>query len=177
MTRSSSIRVLILVAALGVLPLAAWSQATSDDESETIAALRAEIERLKGIVPSQAVAMTQVAYNFGNLWFAAHAENWPLAQFYFNETRTRLRWALRIVPVRRISTGEVALEALLAALEADQLAALGRALQEHDVGRFEAAYRDVMSGCEGCHAASEKPYLRLHAPDRPPEPLMEFNAR
>jgi len=177
MTRSLMIPALILVAALCCVPRIAWPQEAPDDESESIDALKVEIERLKGIVPAQAVAMTQVAYNFGNLWFAVHAENWPLAQFYFNETRTRMRWAMRIVPVRRISRGEVALEPLLAALEANQLAALERAVGARDVERFESAYQDVMNACEGCHAASEKAYLRLQVPERPPEPMIDFNPR
>jgi hypothetical protein len=57
-------------------------------------------------MPGQSLAMTQVAYNINNLWFAAHAGNWPLAQFYFGDARGRLRWALRITPVRKISTGD-----------------------------------------------------------------------
>ena len=69
-----------MIAILGIAGAAAQqaTPAASDDP----AALRAEIERLKSIVPGQATAMTQVAYNFNNLWFAAHAENWPLAEFY-----------------------------------------------------------------------------------------------
>lgn len=175
MTPRLMIPALILVAASSCLPHVVYTQTAPDDEPESIERLEAEIERLKGIVPAQAVAMTQVAYNFGNLWFAAHAENWSLAQFYFSETRTRMRWAMRIVPVRSISTGEVALEPLLSALEANQLTALERALSERDIDWFETAYREVMNGCEGCHAASEKAYLRLRIPDRPPEPLIDFD--
>jgi hypothetical protein len=156
------------------LPCATLPQEMPGDRSDPIESLEAELERLKGIVPDQAVAMTQVAYNFGNLWFAAHAENWALAQFYFSETRTRMRWAMRIAPVRRLSTGEIELEPLLAMLEANQLPALERALSQRDVERFERAYQDVMDACEGCHAASDKAYLRLRVPDRPPEPLIDF---
>ena len=81
---------------------------------------------------------------------------------------------MRTVPVRRISSGEVALEPLLAGLEANQLGALERAVAEHDLERLETANEAVLQGCEGCHAASEKAYLRLRIPDRPPEPLIEF---
>lgn len=168
------IRALILVATFSLFASAACAQDAGDDDKSEVESLKTDVERLKSIVPGQAVAMTQVAYNFGNLWFAAHAENWPLAQFYFNETRTRLRWAMRITPVRRISTGELALEPLLKALESNQLATLERAVADHDLKRFESAYTDVMGTCHGCHAASEKPYLRLRVPERPPEPLIDF---
>jgi hypothetical protein len=142
---------------------------------ENLAALHAEIERLKSIVPGQAFAMTQVAYNFNNLWFAAHAENWPLAQFYVNETRVRLRWAMRITPVRKISTGEVELQPLLDALEKDPLARVADAVAAKSVPQLETAYRDTLEGCHACHAASEKPYLELQTPTAPAEPMIRFS--
>ena len=145
--------------------------AAGDDD---VAALRTEIERLKSIVPGQAFAMTQVAYNFNNLWFAAHAENWPLAQFYFNETRVRLRWALRITPVRKISTGDVELQPFLDALEKDPLAKLGEAVAAKNVAQLGGAYRATLESCHACHAASEKAYLELQVPATPAEPLIRF---
>lgn len=142
--------------------------------SDDPAALRAEIERLKSIVPGQAFAMTQIAYNFNNLWFAAHAENWPLAQFYLSETRVRLRWALRITPVRKISTGDLTLQPFLDALEQDHLAKVADALTAKSVGQLESAYRATLEGCHACHTASEKPYLALQVPVTPAEPLIRF---
>jgi hypothetical protein len=148
-------------------------EAGSDDPS----ALRAEIERLKSIVPGQAFAMTQVAYNFNNLWFAAHAENWPLAQFYVNETRVRLRWALRITPVRKISTGDLELQPFLDALEKEHLAKLVDAVAAENVAQLETEYRAALEGCHACHAASEKPYLELQVPTAPAEPMIRFAPR
>jgi hypothetical protein len=150
--------------------------AGTEPETKSIETLQAEIERLNRIVPGQAVAMTQVAYNFSNLWFAMHAENWPLAQFYFNETRVRLRWALRIQPARRLASGELELGPLLERLEGNQLAAVGASVEGHDLAQFEAAYRSMLDGCYGCHVASEKPYLKLRVPNAPAETLIDFAA-
>ena len=144
------------------------------NQAEEIALLKAEVERLRSIVPAQAVAMTQVAYNFSNLWFAVEQQNWPLAQFYFNETRTRLRWAMRIAPVRKISSGEVELGPLLDVLEQGDLAALGRIVENKDVSQFAGAYDKVLNGCYGCHVASEKPFLRLKVPAAPAEGMIIF---
>jgi hypothetical protein len=153
---------------------AAIAQQATLPPSDDPAALRAEIERLKSIVPGQAFAMTQVAYNVNNLWFAAHAENWPLAQFYFNETRVRLRWALRITPVRKIATGDLELQPLLDSLEKGALARLGDAVMANDVVQLETAYRATLDGCHACHVASEKPYLELQVPATPAEPMIRF---
>lgn len=144
-------------------------------ESNDPAALRAEIAHLKDIVPGQSLAMTQVAYNFNNLWFAVHAGNWPLAQFYYGDTRGRLRWALRITPVRKISKGDLELQPFLDALEKGPYAELGEALKVKNVKQFESAYRSTLQTCEACHAASEKPYLKLQVPKAPAEPMIDFS--
>jgi hypothetical protein len=162
------------VALGGAVAQQAGAPAAARDDDDEITALRAEIERLKSIMPGQAFAMTQVAYNFSNLWFATHAENWPLAQFYFNETRVRLRWALRITPVRKISTGDLELQPFLDALEKDPLAKLGEAVTTKNVAQVEGAYRATLESCHACHAASEKGYLELQVPAAPAEPLIRF---
>ena len=144
--------------------------AASDDP----AALRAEIERLKSIVPGQATAMTQVAYNINNLWFAAHAQNWPLAAFYAGEIRARLRWTLRIQPVRKISTGDLELQPLLDALEKDALTKINEAVTAKSLPQFETAYRSALEGCHSCHVAIEKPYLQLQVPTTPAEGMIRF---
>jgi hypothetical protein len=146
----------------------------SATQAEEIATLKAEVERLRSIMPAQAVAMTQVAYNFSNLWFAAQEENWPLAQFYWNETRVRARWAIRISPTRRLPSGEVALQPYLEAFEEPHLAALGTIIADKSSQEFAAAYDDVSEACYSCHVASEKPYLRLSRPERPAEVLINF---
>ena len=161
----------VMIASLGVLGAAAQQTPAASDDP---AALRAEIERLKSIVPGQATAMTQVAYNFNNLWFAAHAQNWPLAQFYANETRVRLRWALRITPVRKISTGDLKLQPLLDALEKGPLAKVGDAITAKNVQQLETAYRATLEAGHACHTASEKPDLALQVPTAPAEPLIRF---
>ena len=155
-------------------PSQAQAPAAANPESNDPPALRAEIERLKSIMPGQSLAMTQVAYNFNNLWFAVRAGNWPLAQFYFGDARGRLRWALRITPVRKISTGNLELEPFLDALEKTQLAKLGETIMAKDVKQFEAAYRATLEGCHACHTASEKPYLELQVPTTPAEPMIHF---
>jgi hypothetical protein len=139
-------------------------------------ALRTEIEHLKSIAQGQSLAMMQVAYNVNMLWFAARAKNWPLAQFYYGDARGRLRLALRIQPVRRLSTGDLELQPILDGLEKGPWASLGEALAARDVKRFETAYKATLAACAGCHAAAEKPYLRLKVPTAPAEPMVDFSA-
>src|SRR5205085_4542592 len=55
-----------------------------------IAALQAEVARLKSVASDQSHAMVDVGYHFANLWFAGEKKNWPLAKFYFDETRSHI---------------------------------------------------------------------------------------
>src|SRR6266704_7027887 len=69
---------------------------------------------ISGLLPDQSHAMVDVGYHFANLWFAGDKENWPLAKYYLQGTRSHLSWAVRLHPVRTISTGaEVDLKGLL----------------------------------------------------------------
>jgi len=45
--------------------------------------------------------MADVGAHFTNLWFAGDHANWPLAQFCLDETKSHLRWAVRIIPKRK----------------------------------------------------------------------------
>ena len=113
-----------------------------------MASLQAEIERLKQVVPDQAHAMQHVDYHFTNLWFAANQSNWPLAQFYFNETRSHLRWAVRIIPVRKDNAGhEIKLQNILEAVENGPLTQLDGAIKAKDREKFVAADEFTLTTC------------------------------
>jgi hypothetical protein len=140
--------------------------------------LQAEIKRLKDGSPDQAHAMMSAAYNFSNLWFAAKAENWPLADFYWGETRSHLRWAVRIIPVRKdLANRDVDLRLILEAFENSPLKQLQEAISAKDHEKVIAAYKFTLETCYACHKATNKPYLRPQIPERPAEPIICFDPK
>jgi hypothetical protein len=144
---------------------------------DVVQKLEAEIKELRGQLPSQSHTMADVAYHFSNLWFAGQARNWPLAEFYWDETRSHLRWAVRVRPVRPLSTGgEFHLADMLAGIEKGPLAALQGSIKAEDASQFSATYKQMLANCYACHVAAEKPYLRLHIPEHPRETMIEFDA-
>jgi hypothetical protein len=170
------------VLTVGVLTLAAVAGVTggpsasrANDDGAEIATLKAEIEQLKGRLPSQSHAIMDVGYHFANLWFAGQKQNWPLAQFYLDETRSHLRWAVRIVPVRRTQAGAVDLGGLLEAVERTGLTDIGKAIGEGKADSFASAYRRTLEGCYACHRASDKPYLRPRIPQEPEARIINFD--
>ena len=152
------------------------ASAQSPDASQPdMAALSTQIDALRGLIPSQSHAMADVDYHFANLWFAAKNSNWPLAEFYLNEAKSHLNWAVRIRPVRRLSSGaEFDLRPVLQGVENSSLADLKVSIDKHDHKAFETAYRQTISACYACHRAAEKPYLRLHIPEAPATRIIDL---
>jgi hypothetical protein len=155
-----------------VLPAALPAELSAD-----VAALKAEITRLKGIVPDQSHAMKDVAYHFANLWFAAQHKNWPLAEFYWAETRSHLRWAIRILPVRKDPQGkDLQLADILDPIEKTALEEVHKAIREQNDEQFPKVYKQMLASCYACHVAAGKPFLRLQIPQQPEVPIIRFES-
>ena len=150
-------RMLLVVLSVGVcsgsvaLTTVVFAQGTGAQQSDS-AALKAEIEALRRLIPSQSHAMADVVYHFSNLWFAGQNSNWPLADFYLNETKSHLNWAVRIRPVRKLSTGQdFDLRPMMQGVENASLAQIKTAIDKKDLKSFEAAYRQTITECHACH--------------------------
>lgn len=164
-----------LVCYRAVSPSQAGQAKQPSDNSAVPAELKSDISMLQDKAADQAHAMVSVAYHFNNLWFAAQNANWPLADFYWNETRSHMRWAVRIIPVRKDSAGyDVKLTEILDSVENTPLAKLRTAIDQQDKRAFDAAYNATLEGCYACHKASDKPFLRLKIPTHPAEPMIQF---
>ncbi len=154
----------------------AVAEGPGTDGQADLALLGTDVETLKQKATDQAHVMTSVAYHFNNLWFAGQHANWPLAQFYWNETRSHLRWAVRVIPVRKDNSGqEIKLGEILEAMENTPLAQLQAAIEAKDPERFDAAYRFSLETCYACHKAADKPFLKPQIPTRPAEPTINFD--
>jgi hypothetical protein len=129
-----------------------------------------------GLLPDQSHAMVDVGYHFANLWFAADKENWPLAKYYLQETRSLLNWAVRLHPVRTTSTGsEINLNGILQAIDNSFLTEIDSAITNKDAARFKVAYRQTLEGCYACHKACEKSFLRPQIPTAPSVSVLNFD--
>jgi hypothetical protein len=157
-------------------PVAGAQAQEAKSKTPDLATLAAELETIKGKLPDQAHAMQDVGYHFSNLWFAGQKEHWQLANFYWSETRSHLRWAVRIIPKRKDTAGrEIDLEAILQALEKSPLKQLEESIKAEDQPAFEKAYRSTVEGCYACHKASDKPFIRPQIPLQPEARVINFN--
>lgn len=158
----------------GLVPNSAAQVATP---ATTEGGLTGEINHLKTLIPDQSHVMADVALHFTNAWFAGQAKNWPLAKFYADETQSHLGWAVRMKPVRKgAAKNDIPLQPYADALIGGPLKELKASIEKEDSGAFAQAYTATLNACYACHVASEKPYLRLHIPERPALEIIQFSA-
>jgi len=141
-----------------------------------IVTVDADVTHLKGTVPTLSHVMADVAFQYSNLWFAAQHKNWPLAAFYFNETRGRIKWMLRINPNPKTPSGEVVnLQGIYDGLETSTVTTLKDAIDKKDSARFVVAYKQMIEGCYSCHKSAGRPYLRPMIPTVVPQTMINYD--
>src|ERR1700687_5313939 len=74
----------------GVIPTVAAQQGRTP--LPTMESLPAEVAQLKALVPSNSHIMMDVQWHWTNLWWAGRKKNWPLALYFFNESRGHIQW-------------------------------------------------------------------------------------
>lgn len=157
-------------------PVANTAVAETAKPAPDVATLAAEIESIKGKLPDQAHAMQDVGYHFSNLWFAGQREHWDLANFYWLETRSHLRWAIRIIPLRKDNAGnDVDVQDILTGFENGPLKELQDAIAAKDKSLFEKRYRSTLENCYSCHKTADKPFIRPQMPSQAETHIINFD--
>jgi len=125
-----------------------------------------EVAQLKALVPSNSHIMMDVQFHWTNLWFAGRRKNWPLAQFFFNETRGHIQWLIRKSPVikSQLDQKDVDVAGIFEGIDTSSLAAVKEAIEAKDSVRFAAAYKTMLESCYACHKSVGRPYLRPMIP-------------
>jgi len=139
--------------------------------------LSTEVAKVETLLPNQSHVMADVSFQFSNLWFAGKAKNWPLAQFFYNETRNRVRWMVRINPVvQDPDKKDVDLQGIFDAVDKDVWSLIKTAIDKKDEAQFESAYKlGLDKGCYSCHKSVGRPYLRPQVPTVPPQTIINFD--
>src|SRR6185436_11662204 len=122
---------------------------------------------------SQSHTMSDVGYHWTNLWFAGEKKNWPLAQFYFEESRAHILWTIQLRPVRKGPDGnDVNLMPIFESIDTSSFKAVAEAIQAQNPAAFVEAYRGTLESCYACHKSSGKPYLRPGVPVAPGQSII-----
>ena len=163
----------------GSIAPSAWAQeaAPAEKQDADLPTLKAEIARLKEII-AESAAMSAVDYHAQNLFFAGKAENWPLADYYWNKTLQHMRLSASLTPVVKDKAGqEVKLGEILQSIESTPSMQVGKAIQSKDLKTFLTSYRALLNGCYSCHRAVDKPFLRPRLPAPPANSIINIDPK
>jgi len=172
----------VLIGALAIWKIPSLAQAPAKDQPKAASSkvdlpeLSDDVARLKNITPNLSHVMADVAFQYSNLWFAGQKKNWPLAMFYYNETRGRIRWMLRINPNPKTPEGEVVnLQGIFDGIDTSSLAGLKKAIEDKNSDKFTSAYKLMLDSCYSCHKSAGRPYLRPVVPTVPPQSIISYS--
>jgi hypothetical protein len=143
----------------------------------TMESLPAEVAQLKALVPSNSHIMMDVQFHWTNLWFAGRRRNWPLALYFFNESRGHIQWLIRKSPMIRNNTEgkDVDISGIFDGIDTSSLAAVKTAIEAKDSAQFASTYKTMLESCYACHKSVGRPYLRPQIPQAQVQSMLNFD--
>ncbi len=94
------------------------------------------------------------------LWYAGRAGNWTLAAYEADE----LGETFEDVATYQADWENVPVAQLIKTIIDPALESMKAAIAAKNAGRFEQAYKALTSGCDACHAAAKKAFIRIKVP-------------
>ena len=120
------------------------------------------IDDIAAMLPGPARLMTEVGQRWWKVYYAAKAENWPLAEFEAKEVHELIDTCIITRP-KYTQWMEPFLK--------DNLGAVVKAIQGKNWAEFEVAYQQAIKDANDYHKAADKAIIRWKLPDHPPPDL------
>jgi hypothetical protein len=120
------------------------------------------LDEMAAVQPGLARLMPEVGDRTWKLYYAAKAENWPMAKFQYKEIIGLMELGAFMRPKH-----QEALEQFLA----ENWKPVGDAIEKKDFAAFEACFHSAIDMANAYHELKEKPYIRWKLPDQPPHDL------
>lgn len=108
--------------------------------------------------------MTAIQLRHAKLWFAGKNSNWNLAAYEIDEIKEGLEDAARLHP----TFDGVPVAEMIKTIIDPRVERLGKAIEGKNHTQFVAAFDELTSGCNSCHAGAGKPFIRIQRPSEPP---------
>ena len=120
------------------------------------------LDQLGMIQPGMARIMPEIGARIWKLFYAAQAENWPLARFQLKEAINLMEIGVVLRPKYTDNMHKFIEE---------ECAAVMRAIEARDLASFRPAYDAMVVAANAYHELYDKPFLRWKTPDTPPPDL------
>jgi len=104
--------------------------------------------------------MTATQLRHAKLWFAGKQNNWDLAAYEIDEIKEGLEDAARLHP----TFDGVPVAEMIKTILDPRIEKLEEAVKAKSSSNFVAAFDELTSGCNRCHAGANKPFIRIQRP-------------
>jgi hypothetical protein len=108
--------------------------------------------------------MTATQLRHAKLWFAGKENNWDLAAYEIDEIKEGLEGAARLFPTFE----GIPVADMIKTIIDPRIDKLEVAVRAKSSAKFTVAFDELTSGCNSCHAAANKPFIRIQRPIAPP---------
>jgi hypothetical protein len=126
--------------------------------------LNAESAALKASAPGLGEYMSTIQLHAGKLWFAAKATNWDLAGYELDELKETMEAAENLNEEKN----GVKISPVLDSVLKTQVTALEETLKVKNAAKFQKAYDEMLTACNGCHADAGYKFIHVVRPAAPP---------
>ncbi len=120
------------------------------------------IEDIATIQPGLARIMPEIGARTWKLYYAAKAQNWPMAKFQYKEIKGLMELGAFMRPKH---------EEALNKYMAENWKALEAPLEAQDFPAFEKVFHEAIDMANAYHELKDKPYIRWKLPEVPPPDL------
>jgi hypothetical protein len=178
--RIQSLQLFALGAILGGLFVLSWERpsaiAQQSSPQANPATMQADVAHLKDLIPPHSHHMVEVGMFAANLWFAGEKKNWPLADYYLNETRNLIRWEVHLNPSPKGADGNpVDMKNTFDGIDHGSFNKIKAAIAMKDSAAFATEYKHVLEDCYSCHKNANRPYLRPMVPTTGAQPIINLD--
>ena len=104
--------------------------------------------------------MTATQLRHAKLWFAGKQSNWDLAAYEIDEIKEGLEDAARLFP----TVDGIPVAEMIKTIIDPRIEELEKAVRAKSSTKFTAAFDELTSGCNSCHAGASKPFIRIQRP-------------
>jgi hypothetical protein len=108
--------------------------------------------------------MTATQLRHAKLWFAGKNNNWGLAAYEIDEIKEGLDDAARL----HATFDGVPVAEMIKTIIDPRIEGMEKAVEARSSNQFVAAFDELTNGCNSCHAAAGKPFIRIQRPSEPP---------
>jgi hypothetical protein len=108
--------------------------------------------------------MTATQLRHAKLWFAGKSNNWALAAYEIDEIKEGLEDAARL----HSTFDGIPVAEMIKTIIDPRVGRLEKAIEGKNSTQFIDAFDELTDGCNSCHAAAGKPFIRIQRPSEPP---------